>query len=102
MLWMNAFPADPAHRVDPADPAENFGRLDSMRLHGTSPAFARNPKSISIKIEEFIVRKPWKGSWEEGEFEGQDSPWSVGERSHPNMPELLGCPARSKLIQPSV
>ena len=43
MLWMNAFPADPA------DPAQNSRRLDSMRLRRTPAAFARKPGPILIK-----------------------------------------------------
>ena len=96
MLWMNAFPLDP---VDPADPAQNFRRLDSMRLRGISAAFARNPGPISIQTEELLVRKPLEVSGG-GLFEGakppQDSQGGFLGRSPPNMPELLGCPARTQ------
>ena len=70
MLWMNAFPVhplDPVDPVDPLDPLQNSWKLDSMRRRVASAAFARNPGPISIKIEEFLGRKPWEGS---GQFLG--------------------------------
>ena len=50
-----------ADALDPVDPVQHSGRLDSMRLRGTSADVAKNPGPIPLKSKNSLGGSPGRG-----------------------------------------